>query len=199
MIKRLFDVTCSLLGLLSLLPIFFIIAVIIKLDSAGPIFYRQERVGQHGRLFKIHKFRSMHVLQARNAAQVTVDNDPRITRVGHFIRKWKLDELAQLIDVWKGQMSLVGPRPEVPKYVELYPDDLRRIILSVKPGITDPASIQFRDENILLAQAEDPELTYQKIILPAKLKLQAEYVRHHSFWNDVRLIIQTVNAVLKRR
>lgn len=199
MIKRLFDLLCSSIGLLLLSPIFILIALAIKMDSKGPVFYRQERVGRDGRIFKIHKFRSMQSQQPVNAAQVTVAGDPRITRVGRYIRDWKLDELAQLIDVWRGSMSLVGPRPEVQKYVDTYPDAIKETVLSVKPGITDLASIHFRNENDLLANQPDPDRVYREAILPKKLELQTEYVRTRSFWLDLRLIYQTMRVIFQKK
>ncbi|CCJ47480.1 MULTISPECIES: O-antigen biosynthesis protein WlbG [Bordetella] len=197
MIKRLFDVVCSGLGLLALLPLLALIAIAIKLDSPGPVFFRQERVGKGGVPFRIHKLRSMSVRQDPRAGQITVGADPRITRVGKWIRKWKLDELVQLIDVFTGSMSLVGPRPEVPRYVVLYPDALRNLILSVRPGITDPASIRFRNENEILGQSSDPERTYREIILPEKLRIQAEYVQTRTFLGDLKIIAHTLLAVAR--
>lgn len=197
MIKRLFDVVCSGLGLLVLLPLLALIAIAIKLDSPGPVFFRQERIGKGGVPFRIHKLRSMSVQQAPQAKQITVGADPRITRIGKWIRKWKLDELVQLIDVFTGSMSLVGPRPEVPRYVALYPDALRDLVLSVRPGITDPASIRFRNENEILGQSTDPERTYREVILPEKLRIQAEYVRTRTFSGDLKIIGQTLLAVAR--
>ncbi|AEE65593.1 sugar transferase [Bordetella pertussis] len=197
MIKRLFDVVCSGLGLLALLPLLALIAIAIKLDSPGPVFFRQERVGKDGVPFRIHKLRSMSVRQDPQAGQITVGADPRITRVGKWIRKWKLDELVQLIDVFTGSMSLVGPRPEVPRYVVLYPDALRDLVLSVRPGITDPASIRFRNENEILGQSSDPERTYREIILPEKLRIQAEYVQTRTFLGDLKIIAHTLLAVAR--
>ncbi|KDD10652.1 O-antigen biosynthesis protein WlbG [Bordetella bronchiseptica] len=197
MIKRLFDVVCSGLGLLALLPLLALIAIAIKLDSPGPVFFRQERVGKDGVPFRIHKLRSMSVRQDPQAKQITVGADPRITRVGKWIRKWKLDELVQLIDVFTGSMSLVGPRPEVPRYVVLYPDALRNLVLSVRPGITDPASIRFRNENEILGQSSDPERTYREIILPEKLRIQAEYVQTRTFLGDLKIIAHTLLAVAR--
>ncbi|CAB3898352.1 sugar transferase [Achromobacter sp. CF-sbj1-Ac2-l] len=194
--KRLFDLTCATIGLLVCAPVFALIALAVKLDSPGPVFFRQVRVGRNGRPFRIHKFRSMHIAD-KGQREITVNNDPRVTRSGKLLRKWKLDELPQLIDVLRGAMSLVGPRPEVPRYVELYPSDMRSLILSVRPGITDLASIQFRDENTLLDQAGDPEAVYIHQILPEKLRLQAEYVRERSFFYDLRILWQTVIKVIK--
>lgn len=194
--KRAFDIVCAAAGLVVLLPFLALIAVAIKLDSPGPVFFRQERVGKDGVPFRIHKLRSMRVAQPDQTRQITVGDDARITRVGRLIRQWKLDELVQLIDVLQGKMSLVGPRPEVPKYVALYPASLRALVLSVRPGITDPASIHFRDESAILGRAADPEATYRDVILPKKLQLQAEYVRSQSFGGDLRIIFHTLTAVL---
>ncbi|MGE4435392.1 sugar transferase [Achromobacter sp.] len=194
--KRLFDLTCATISLLVCAPVFALIALAVKLDSPGPVFFRQVRVGRNGRPFRIHKFRSMHIAD-KGQREITVNNDPRVTRSGKLLRKWKLDELPQLIDVLRGAMSLVGPRPEVPRYVELYPSDMRSLILSVRPGITDLASIQFRDENTLLDQAGDAEAVYIHQILPEKLRLQAEYVRERSFFYDLRILWQTVIKVIK--
>ncbi|WP_338881739.1 sugar transferase [Achromobacter veterisilvae] len=197
MMKRLFDIIVSLLGLILLSPLFLAVAVAIKRDSPGPVFFRQVRVGKDGRSFRIHKFRSMTVSKAHNSKEITVSGDARITRSGAWIRHWKLDELPQLIDVFLGDMSVVGPRPEVPRYVAVYPEDLRRIVLSVRPGITDLASIRFRHENDLLARASDPERAYREQILPEKLRLQSEYVRTRSFVGDLGIVIATFTALFK--
>lgn len=196
--KRLFDIVVSLLGLIALSPLFLVVAVAIKRDSPGPVFFRQVRVGKDGKPFRIHKFRSMTVNKADNTKEITVGGDARITRTGAWIRHWKLDELPQLIDVFLGDMSVVGPRPEVPRYVALYPDALRQIVLSVRPGITDLASIRFRHENDLLAQASDPEQAYRDQILPEKLRLQSEYVRTRSFFGDLGILAATFAAIIKR-
>ncbi|MNQ51133.1 putative undecaprenyl-phosphate N-acetylgalactosaminyl 1-phosphate transferase [compost metagenome] len=195
MLKRLFDICCSALGLLVLLPFLALIAIAIKLDSPGPVFFRQERVGRRGVPFRIHKLRSMQVRHSAIDRQITVGADARITRVGRLIRQWKLDELVQLIDVLRGDMSLVGPRPEVPRYVAMYPDDARDEILSVRPGITDLASIQFRNESTILAQSTDPERAYQEVILPEKLRLQQQYVRTRSFTGDLAILFKTAAAI----
>lgn len=195
MLKRLFDICCSALGLLVLLPFLALIAIAIKLDSPGPVFFRQERVGRGGVPFRIHKLRSMQVRHSAIDRQITVGADARITRVGRLIRQWKLDELVQLIDVLRGDMSLVGPRPEVPRYVAMYPDDARDEILSVRPGITDLASIQFRNESTILAQSTDPERAYQEVILPEKLRLQQQYVRTRSFTGDLAILFKTAAAI----
>lgn len=194
--KRLFDVVTASLGLLAFAPVLLVLAIWIKLDSPGPVFFRQERVGRFGKTFRIHKFRTMTHQPQNKGLQITVGGDARITRVGHFIRRNKLDEVAQLIDVFKGDMSLVGPRPEVPKYVAHYPPEMRDRVLSVRPGITDPASLKFRNENDILARASDPEREYVDVILPEKLRLAAEYVEKASFWTDLRLIAQTARILV---
>ena len=201
MVKRLFDVLASGLGLLLLAPCLLAVAIAIKLDSPGPVFFRQVRVGRHGVEFRIHKFRTMthHDAVAEAAtAQLTVGADPRITRVGALLRRTKLDELAQLIDVFIGRMSLVGPRPEVPRYVALYPPALRDKVLSVRPGITDPASLAYRDESARLASAADPEREYVEVVMPTKLQLSARYVDEASFIGDLRLIAATLRALWTR-
>ncbi|MFG6464918.1 sugar transferase [Roseateles sp. DXS20W] len=192
MAKRLFDLICSGLGLLLLWPVLLAAALWIKLDSPGPVLFRQTRVGRHGVPFTIHKFRTM---RAAPGAQITVGEDPRITRAGRLLRASKLDELPQLWDVLRGVMSLVGPRPEVPRYVALYPAELREVVLSVRPGITDPASLCFRNESELLAKATDPEREYVEVVLPAKLRLAADYVHSASLIGDVRLILATLGAL----
>lgn len=197
MIKRLFDVVCAGLGLLLLSPVLLLIALAVKLDSPGPVFFRQERVGRHGRVFRIHKFRTMSVRPAGEGLQITVGADARITRSGHFLRATKLDELAQLLDVLLGDMSLVGPRPEVPRYVALYPAELKDKVLSVRPGITDIASIEYRRESELLAQSSDPERTYIDEVMPAKLQYAAQYVDQASLWLDIRLILRTIGALVR--
>ena len=195
LLKRLFDMAASGIGLLLLAPLLLALAVWIKCDSAGPVFFLQERVGLHGKLFRIIKFRSMR--QHHAGPQITVGEDARITRSGRFIRAYKLDELPQLINVLLGDMSLVGPRPEVPRYVALYPADVREEVLSVRPGMTDLASVQYRSESDLLAASSDPELTYTTVILPAKLALYQQYVRQRSLWLDVRIICVTFGILFK--
>lgn len=194
-LKRLFDCLASFLGLLLLAPLLLLISIAIKLDSAGPVFFRQERVGQYGKFFRIHKFRSMTVDAPSKGLQITIGADVRITRVGFWLRKYKLDELAQLIDVFNGSMSLVGPRPEVPHYVEKYPDEIREIVLSVKPGITDWASIKYKDENEILARADDPQQAYVNEVLPIKLQYYVDYVCNRSFFGDIKIICATLIAV----
>jgi lipopolysaccharide/colanic/teichoic acid biosynthesis glycosyltransferase len=192
--KRLFDVICSALGLLLLSPLLLLAALWVKLDSPGPALFRQTRVGRYGVPFTIHKFRTMRV---EPGAAITVGADPRITRSGHFLRQTKLDELPQLWDVLRGAMSLVGPRPELPRYVELYPADLRERVLAVRPGITDPASLAFSHEAELLAAAADPEREYREVVMPAKLKLSADYAARASLATDLRLILATLARVAR--
>lgn len=199
MAKRLFDIVLAGLGLVVLSPLLLGIALWIKLDSAGPVFFRQERVGQNGRPFRIHKFRTMVIDAERMGAQITVGQDSRITRAGRSLRRAKLDELPQLIDVLVGTMSLVGPRPEVPRYVARYPIELRDKVLSVKPGITDRASIEFRNEGALLAAASDPEQAYTEVVLPTKLRYAVDYVDNMSLAQDLRLILQTLKALVFNR
>ena len=198
MAKRIFDITHAGLGLLLLSPLLLVLAVWVKLDSPGPVFFRQQRVWRFGVPFRIHKFRTMAHDPAQRGPQITVGSDPRITRAGGWLRNHKLDELPQLLDVLQGSMSLVGPRPEVPRYVALYPDALRDKVLSVRPGITDLASIEFRDENALLSKAADPEREYAEVVLPAKLRYAAEYVDQASIATDMRLIGLTLKALLMR-
>jgi lipopolysaccharide/colanic/teichoic acid biosynthesis glycosyltransferase len=196
--KRLFDLVCAGVGLLLLAPLLLVIGLWIKLDSPGPVFFRQQRVGRFGALFRIHKFRSMTEGAPLRGPQITVGADPRITRAGQFLRRTKLDELPQLIDVLLGTMSLVGPRPEVPRYVAMYPAELRDKVLSVRPGITDLASIEYRDESTLLAHAADPERVYVEQIMPAKLRYAAQYVDRMSLLGDVRLIGATLRSLWTR-
>jgi lipopolysaccharide/colanic/teichoic acid biosynthesis glycosyltransferase len=195
MAKRAFDLLVAGLAVVLLAPLLAAIALWVKLDSAGPVFYRQQRVGRGGVPFDIHKFRSMVAQAAPGGLPITVGDDPRITRAGRFLRRSKLDELPQLFDVLCGSMSLVGPRPEVPRYVALYPAALRDKVLSVRPGITDPASIAWRDESTLLARAADPERTYIEEVMPAKLRCAAQYVDEMSLATDLRLIGATLRRV----
>ena len=198
MAKRLFDLLCAGAGLVLLAPLLLGIALWIRLDSRGPVFFRQQRVGRFGAPFRIHKFRTMREDAPALGPQITVGADPRITRAGRFLRRHKLDELPQLIDVFAGTMSLVGPRPEVPRYVAMYPPALRDKVLSVRPGITDPASIEYRDESALLAAASDPERAYVEQVMPAKLRFAAEYVERRSMLGDLRLIGATLRALCTR-
>lgn len=193
--KRLFDLVFAGLGLLVLAPLFVVVALIIKMDSAGPVFFRQQRVGRFGVTFRIHKFRTMSVNAEAKGLQITTGKDERITRIGKWLRKYKVDELAQLIDVVVGTMSLVGPRPEVPRYVAMYPDAASRVIFSVRPGITDLASIEFKDENEILTGSKDPEKDYIEIILPEKIRLYQKYVSERSLWLDWKIIIKTIRAI----
>jgi lipopolysaccharide/colanic/teichoic acid biosynthesis glycosyltransferase len=195
MTKRFLDIVLSALGLLLLAPLFAVLAIAIKLDTAGPVFFRQERVGRFGRNFRIFKFRTM--VQARHATgmQLTVAGDARITRVGAVLRRYKLDELPQLIDVLRGTMSLVGPRPEVPRYVEHYPEDSKEKILGLRPGITDFASLQYKDENEILARAMDPEKEYIEVILPEKLRVALAYADSVSLATDLRVLGLTLRTV----
>ena len=194
--KRLFDMIASGFGLLVLSPLFLILAIWLKLDSPGPVFYRQIRVGRNNKDFKLFKFRSMRVGSDKKGLITVGGHDPRVTRSGYYIRKYKLDEFPQLINVFIGNMSLVGPRPEVRKYVDLYtPEQMR--VLDVRPGITDMASICYRNENELLETVEDPETYYRTVIMQDKLRINLEYVKHHSFLGDIRLIFKTIECVIK--
>ena len=194
--KRLFDIVLAAAGLVLAAPLMLVLAAWIKLDSPGPVFFRQERVGRHGRAFLIHKFRTMRHDPAGLGPQITVGGDARITRAGAFLREAKLDELPQLLDVLRGAMSLVGPRPEVPRYIAFYPEALREKILSVRPGITDIASIEYRRESELLARADDPERAYVEQVLPEKLRYAEQYVDAASMWLDIRLLWRTLRVVL---
>lgn len=196
MAKRAFDIVVAGLGLLLLSPLLLTIAAWIKLDTRGPVFFRQQRVGRRGVPFRIHKFRTMRDDAPALGLQLTVGDDVRITRAGRFLRRAKLDELPQLIDVLAGTMSLVGPRPEVPRYVALYPAEVRDKVLSVRPGITDSASIEFRNESALLAAAADPEREYTEVVLPAKLRLAVDYVEHATLGRDLRLIALTLRILV---
>ena len=196
--KRLFDIVASGLGLIVLSPLFLILAIWIKLDSKGPVFYRQVRVGRNNKDFRIFKFRSMRVGADRGSLVTIGGRDPRVTRSGYWIRKFKLDELPQLINVFIGDISLVGPRPEGRHYVDYWtPEQMH--VLDVRPGITDPASIKFRNENELMEKAEDPEKYYIEVIMQEKIKLYLEYVEKHSFWYDLGLIFKTFWVIVKER
>lgn len=196
MSKRLFDLLAAGAGLLLLSPLLLMLALWIRLDSPGSVLFRQQRVGRHGVLFNIYKFRTM-ADRPDFGRQLTVGRDPRVTRAGQFLRRSKLDELPQLINVLQGKMSLVGPRPEVPRYVACYPPEARKIVLSVAPGITDWASIQYKEENEILGNAPDPERAYVDTILPVKLEYYQRYVRERSFWLDLRIIFRTLAAILR--
>ncbi|WP_315081430.1 sugar transferase [uncultured Clostridium sp.] len=190
-VKRVFDFICSTLGIIILSPIFIVISIRIKTGSDGPVFFKQIRVGEDGKDFEILKFRTMVVDAEKLGKQITVGNDNRITKIGSFLRKYKLDELPQLINVFKGDMSLVGPRPEVPRYVKMYNDEQRKV-LEVKPGITDLASIRYKDENALLGKAENPEEFYINTIMPDKLALNLEYINKSNVFFDIYIIVKTI-------
>lgn len=196
--KRLFDIIASGCGLLVLSPVFLVMAIWIKMDSKGPVFYRQVRVGRNNKDFHIFKFRSMRVGADKGSLVTIGGRDPRITRSGYFIRKYKLDELPQLINVFLGEMSLVGPRPEVRHYVNYWTEEQIHV-LDVRLGITDPASIKFRNENELMEKAEDFEDYYINVIMQEKIKLYLEYVQNASFWYDIKLIFQTFKVIITER
>lgn len=195
--KRCFDISVSLILLICFSPFFLLLAVAIKLDSKGPVFYRQIRVGRYNQDFKIFKFRSMVSNADKIGLAITTGNDPRITRMGKFIRKCRLDEISQLLNVLNGTMSLVGPRPEVRKYVDAYQPKYMATLL-VRPGVTAEASIRFRNEDELLAQGDDPEKIYMEDILPIKMNLGLEYMKKVSVFRDMKIMFQTVFAVLKK-
>lgn len=194
--KRIFDLCFSSTGAMLLSPVFVFIAAWIKCDSKGPVFFRQERVGRFGKTFRIFKFRTMCLDAEAKGRQITVGADPRITQSGKFLRRYKLDELPQLLNVIIGDMSLVGPRPEVPRYVALYPAEVRELILSVPPGITDYASIEYKDENAILGRAADPEIAYIEEVMPVKLRYYQRYVLVRSLWVDFKLIMATFKAII---
>ena len=193
--KRIFDIVASGIGLILLSPLFVILAIWIKCDSIGPLFYKQVRVGRNNMDFQLFKFRSMRVGSDKKGLITVGGHDPRITRSGYYIRKYKLDEFPQLINVFKGDMSLVGPRPEVRKYVDMYTEEQMHV-LDVRPGITDLASIRYRNENELLERVNDPDKYYVEVIMPDKLRINLEYVARHSFTFDIRLIFQTFRAIV---
>lgn len=193
--KRLFDIAASGLGLICLSPLFAAVAIWIKCDSRGPVFYRQTRVGKDGRDFRLFKFRSMRPDSDKLGLITVGGRDPRVTRSGYYIRKYKLDEFPQLINVFLGDMSLVGPRPEVRKYVDMYsPQQLK--VLKVRPGITSLASIRYRNENEILAAADDPDKAYVEQVMPDKLAIDLEYVRKANFWTDIKLIFSTFKEII---
>lgn len=189
--KRFLDIFLSCIGLIILLPFFAVIAMLIRYDSRGPVFFRQERVGKNFREFKIYKFRSMTVDAPGRGPQITVGGDKRVTRIGKFLRKYKIDELPQLINVLKGEMSFVGPRPEVRKYVELFKQDYQKL-LKVRPGITDPASIKYSEEESVLSLSNNWEEDYIKRVLPEKIQLSSQYINHHNILIDLNLIFKTI-------
>jgi lipopolysaccharide/colanic/teichoic acid biosynthesis glycosyltransferase len=194
--KRFFDLAVSAVGLLAIGPVLLWFALRIKREDGGPVFYRGERVGLHGETFRIFKFRTMVVDAEKLGASSTSDDDPRITRIGKLLRKYKLDELPQLINVLKGDMSFVGPRPQVKWAVDLYTEEERKL-LSIRPGITDYASLKFPNEGEILKGSKDPDKDYMEKIHPEKMRLSLEYVRNRSFWLDIKLIFQTVWAIFK--
>lgn len=195
MAKRLFDLVFSVLALLVLAPLLLCLALWVMLDSPGGAFFRQTRIGLAGKPFRIYKFRTMCVGAEAFGPAITAQADARITRAGHWLRRTKLDELPQFLNVLIGDMSIVGPRPEVPQYVDLYPAAVRSIVLSVRPGITDAASIEFRNESHILGQSSDPERIYVEQILPIKLQHAVHYAGHHSLWGDLKIIARTVAAL----
>ena len=197
MLKRLFDIIFAGLGVMILLPILLLICFWIKLDSSGPVLYLQNRVGLGGKAFKIFKFRTMRVGSDRQGL-LTVGDDLRVTKSGKFLRKSKLDELPQLANVLLGDMSIVGPRPEVQEFVDQYPLDIRDVVLSVRPGITDLASIEMVDENLILAKYDDAKQAYLDVVLPIKLQYYVDYVRRQSFFMDLRIIILTISKIITR-
>lgn len=194
--KRFIDIVASGLGLLVLSPIFFILAVWIKLDSKGPVFYRQVRVGKNNKDFRIYKFRSMQVGADKGSLITIGGRDPRVTVSGYYIRKYKLDELAQLINVFNGDMSLVGPRPEVRRYVNLYDEEQKRV-LAVRPGITDYASIEYMDENVLLERSDNPDMTYIKDIMPEKIRLNMRYINNPTLIEYFKIIFLTIFKIVR--
>ena len=194
-LKRIFDFVSSVIALLLFLPFLIIISLLIIIESRGGVFYRQVRVGRNGREFKIYKFRSMRT-GADKEGRITIGNDKRVTRVGKFLRKTKLDEIPQLFNVVIGQMSIVGPRPEVPEYVRLYNDEQRKA-LAVKPGLTDIASLEYINEQEILGRSDDPGLTYIEEVMPAKLKLNLEYIAKRNFFFDLKLIFRTVFKIMR--
>jgi lipopolysaccharide/colanic/teichoic acid biosynthesis glycosyltransferase len=194
--RRAFDVVASATGLLALAPLLILIAAWVKLDSEGSAFFHQERIGLRGRAFRMHKFRTMRVLRGNAGSPITGAHDPRVTRAGRFLRRLKLDELPQLYNVFRGQMSLVGPRPEVRRYVEQYPPGQREVVLSVRPGITDLASLVYIDESQMIDLSGDPERFYVEVLVPAKLRLAEAYVRNRSWWLDLRILFATLASIV---
>jgi len=193
--KRIMDIVGSGMGLIILLPLLILIMILVALDSKGPVFFQQNRVGRNMRDFKLLKFRTMYYSTKTGSLLTIGNNDSRITKIGHWLRKYKLDELPQLINVLSGEMSLVGPRPEVRKYVDMYTDN-QRFVLSVKPGITDYASVEFFNENELLANAEDPENYYVQRIIPAKIKYNLRYITNHDVSVDLKIIFLTIRRMI---
>src|SRR5687767_13839692 len=198
MAKRLIDLLLAALALIVLSPLLLAAMAWVRLDSSGPVFFRQERVGRGGRTFRIHKLRTMCVDAAQRGPAVTERDDPRVTRAGRWLRHYRIDELPQLIDVIAGHMSLVGPRPELPRFVALYPPELRERVLAVRPGITDPAALEFADEVELMAGSADPERTYVDVILPRKLRLQADYTQRANCASDLVVMARTLRMLTQR-
>ena len=189
--KRCFDFVLSLMGIIILLPVFIAVALVVKKDG-GPAFYRQQRVGKYGAMFNVYKFRSMVIGADKLGAKVTASHDPRITRIGKILRKSKIDELPQLFNVLVGDISLVGPRPEVPYYVSRWPDAYKKKVLSVKPGITDYATLFYNDEQEVLAKSKDVERAYLAEVMPHKLRMYRQYVEDQNLWLDIRIILATL-------
>ena len=194
--KRIFDIFFAFIGIVFLTPFFLIISLLIIIDSKGGIFYKQERIGRHGSMFKVFKFRTMRPDSFSKGALTVGSRDPRITNIGYYLRKYKLDELPQLFNVLFGDMSFVGPRPEVKKYTDLYNEEQKKV-LSVRPGITDYASIKFRNENDLLSETDEPEKLYIDVIMPEKLKLNMQYIQDNSVFKDIRIIFVTIYTIIK--
>jgi lipopolysaccharide/colanic/teichoic acid biosynthesis glycosyltransferase len=197
MVKRLLDIVFSLLGLMILSPLLLTIALLVKLSSAGSVFFRGIRIGRNGKPFRIYKFRTMIVGAEKAGGPSTPIDDPRLTKIGKFLKKYQLDELPQLINVLRGEMSLVGPRPEVPVYVDLMAEEEKKIILSVSPGMTDLASLWNFHEGEVLKGSPDPEKTYLENIRPQKIRLQIEYVKNRSFWLDIKIIFKTISKIFR--
>lgn len=193
--KRLFDILSSAIAFILLSPLLIVLAVAIMIDSKGGVFYKQKRIGKNGKAFMLYKFRSMRTGSDRKGLITVGSNDDRTTKVGRFIRKYKLDELPQLINILKNEMSVVGPRPEVEKYVQLYTAEQRKV-LKIKPGLTDLASLAYINENEILGRAKDPEKTYVEQIMPAKLRLNLEYIEKQSFWFDLQIIAKTLMRIV---
>ncbi len=198
MVKRAFDLLLAGVGLIVLAPLLLAAMLWVRLDSPGLVLFRQERVGRHGRLFRIHKLRTMTVDAPAAGPAITAHADARVTRAGRWLRRYRIDELPQLLDVLRGDMSLVGPRPEVPRFVALYPPELRARVLAVRPGITDPASLEFVDESALLAGSADPERAYVETILPRKLRRQIQYVERATWWSDLAVMARTLRVLFAR-
>jgi lipopolysaccharide/colanic/teichoic acid biosynthesis glycosyltransferase len=197
--KRVFDIGVALCVLLALSPLLVAVAIWVKLDSQGPVLFRQQRIGLRGRPFAILKFRTMRHGATGEGSRITVGADPRITRAGAFLRRYKIDEFPQFINVLRGEMSVVGPRPEVPHYVALYTPAQRDTVLSVRPGITDSASLVFKDESTLLAEADAPEAFYVTVVMPAKLAHAERYVATRSLLGDIKIVLRTAGAIVVRR